>query len=74
MGPKAGRDYQNCKLLRKHGESLISTLRETHGRSFALGMPGGEKLIDVIHQLDQRSLAKLLRAERRDPVTVNFNS
>jgi hypothetical protein len=49
------------ELLKGHGNSLISALRETYGRSFAPGMPPHEKLNDVIHQLDERSLSKLAR-------------
>jgi hypothetical protein len=49
------------ELLKRHGNSLISALRKTYGRSFAPGMPPHEKLNDVIHQLDERSLSKLAR-------------
>jgi hypothetical protein len=55
----------HSKLVKEHGKTLISALRKIHGRSFALGMPGNNKLTDVIHQLDERSLAKLAREARR---------
>jgi hypothetical protein len=49
------------ELIKKHGNASISTLRRTYGKSFAPGMPESEKLSDVIHQLDKRSLLKLAR-------------
>lgn len=56
---------KNRELTKKHGKTLISALRKAYGRSFAPGMPDNEKLIDVIHQLDERSLSKLARNNRR---------
>jgi len=53
------------ELAKKHGKIRISALRKAYGRSFALGMPDNEKLIDVIHQLDERSLSKLARNDSR---------
>jgi hypothetical protein len=53
------------KLAKKHGNIRISALRKAYGRSFALGMPDNEKLIDVIYQLDERSLSKLARNDSR---------
>ncbi len=50
---------RNGELAKKHGKTLLSALRKTHGKNFALGMGADEKLIDVIHQLDERSLSKL---------------
>jgi hypothetical protein len=49
------------ELIRKHGNASISALRRAYGRYFAPGMPDTEKLADVIHQLDERSIAKLGR-------------
>jgi hypothetical protein len=53
--------FGNGELAKKHGKTLISALRKTYGTAFALGMPDNLKLIDVIHQLDERSLSKLAR-------------
>ncbi|GEM_PF-6659586 len=59
LGLGNGDRDKNGELAKKHGKILISALRKTHGKSFALGMGADEKLIDVIHQLDERSLSKL---------------
>jgi hypothetical protein len=56
-----GERDKNRELAKEHGKTLISSLRKTYGTSFALGMPDNQKLIDVIHQLDERSLSKLVR-------------
>lgn len=61
---KADQDRRS-ELVRKHGNTSVSALRRALGRSFALGMPDHEKLSDVIHQLDERSLVKLARESRR---------
>jgi hypothetical protein len=53
--------FGNGDLAKKHGKILISVLRKTYGTGFALGMPDNLKLIDVIHQLDERSLSRLAR-------------
>ena len=46
---------------RKHGNTLIRTLRKTYGDHFAGGCLDDEKLSDVLHKMDTRSLSKLLR-------------
>src|SRR5215472_2745538 len=40
------------EISRKHGNSLIHTLRKTYGQSFAKGCGDDEKLNDVVHKLD----------------------
>jgi hypothetical protein len=45
---------------RKHGNTLIGTLRKTYGDHFAAGCGDDEKLSDVLHKLDTPSLSKLL--------------
>ncbi len=52
---------KNGEISRKHGNTLIRTLRQTYGPSFAPGMSGEEKLIDVLHKLDEPSLRQLVR-------------
>jgi hypothetical protein len=51
---------KNGQIARKHGNALIATLRQTYGTNFAWDFPGGAKLIDVLHQLDEPSLTKLV--------------
>jgi len=48
-------------ISKKHGNTLISTLRETYGPSFAHGEAEDAKLGDVLHRLDEPSLAALVR-------------
>ena len=52
---------KNSSVAKKHGDTLIGTLRETHGPGFAHGADGDAKLNDVLHKLDERSLRKLVR-------------
>jgi hypothetical protein len=52
---------KNGEIGRKHGNTLISTLRQTYGANFAPGIPGHTKLSDVLHTLDERSLSQLVR-------------
>ena len=46
---------------RKHGNTLISTLRKIYGPSFAAGHPPTAKLGDVLLQLNETSLSQLRR-------------
>jgi hypothetical protein len=48
------------ELARKHGNTLIGTLRLTYGPGFARGVDESEKLIDVLHRLDEPSLRHLI--------------
>jgi hypothetical protein len=48
-------------IARKHGNTLIGTLRRTYGQDFASGIADTEKLADVLHRLDERSLSQLVR-------------
>ena len=40
---------------RKHGNTLISTLRQTYGANFAKGEPDNAKLSDVLHRFYEPS-------------------
>jgi hypothetical protein len=51
---------KNGEIGRKHGNTLISTLRQTYGQHFAPGMDGQKKLEDVLHILDEPSLSQLI--------------
>ena len=52
---------ENGEISRKHGNTLISTLRKTYGPGFAPGRSGDDKLKDVLHDLDEPSLSHLIR-------------
>ena len=51
---------KNGEIGRKHGNTLISTLRQTYGQNFAPGIDGRQKLSDVLHMLDEPSLRQLV--------------
>jgi hypothetical protein len=51
---------QNGEISRKHGNTLIRTLRMTYGSGFAPGCANDAKLSDVLAQLDETSLRHLI--------------
>ena len=52
---------KNGEVSKKHGNTLIGTLRKTYGAHFAPGCDDREKLSDVLHKLDEPSLRQLIR-------------
>lgn len=48
------------RIAQKHGNTLIRTLREKYGVSFAKGEDENAKLSVVLHSLDEPSLSKLI--------------
>jgi hypothetical protein len=53
---------KNGELSKKHGNTLVSTLRQTYGQGFAPGQSGDEKLSEVLHNLDITSLSQLVKS------------
>jgi hypothetical protein len=51
---------KNGGISRKHGDTLIRTLRKTYGSQFAEGCRDGEKLSDVLDKMDEPSMSTLL--------------
>jgi len=51
---------RNGEISRKHGNTLVRTLRRIYGPQFAAGEPETEKLQDVLHKLDEPSLSALV--------------
>ena len=49
------------ELSRKHGNTLIGTLRSHYGSDFAAGCSESDRLTDVLDQLDEASLTNLAR-------------
>jgi hypothetical protein len=49
------------EIRRKHGNTLVSTLRKIYGGSFAAHFGPHEKLSDVLAALDEDSLSKLVK-------------
>jgi hypothetical protein len=56
---------KNGEISRKHGNTLVSTLRQTYGPHFAPGIAGNVRLSEVLRQLDDASLSQLVRDPRR---------
>jgi hypothetical protein len=55
------------RIARKHGNTLIATLRHTYGDGFAREMPADAKLVDVLHRLDEPSLTQLIHDAHGQP-------
>ena len=49
------------EISRKHGNTLIGTLRVSYGIGFATGCANDAKLSEALATLDNRSLFKLVR-------------
>ena len=56
---------KNADIGRKHGNTLMRTLRETYGLGFAPGSADHAKLSDVLTKLDEPSLTNT-RSRSRD--------
>ena len=52
---------KNGEISRKHGNTLVRTLRKIYGPGFAPNFPDTAKLSDLLHKLDEPSLSKLHR-------------
>jgi hypothetical protein len=50
---------KNGEISRKHGNTLIGTLRKHYGKDFAYGCADKEKLGDMLNNVDEPSLSKL---------------
>jgi hypothetical protein len=52
---------KNGEISRKHGNTLIGTLRKHYGSDFAFKCAESERLSDCLHKVDEPSLSKLVR-------------
>jgi hypothetical protein len=52
---------KNGEISRKHGNTLVGTLRKQYGAAFAPGFKDTDKLSDVLAKLDEASLTKLIK-------------
>ena len=52
---------KNGEISRKHGNTLVRTLRRHYGPHFGKGCGEQEKLSQILRKLDEPSLTKLLR-------------
>ena len=55
---------KNGEISKKHGNTLVSTLRKIYGLTFAAGQPGSAKLSDVLEHLNETSLSQLVHDHR----------
>ncbi len=51
---------KNGEIGRKHGNTLVGTLRVVYGPNFAAPYLPTAKLSDVLHDMDEPSLSKLV--------------
>jgi hypothetical protein len=51
---------KNGEISKKHGNTLVGTLRKIYGTTFAAGQPETAKLSDVLPQLNDTSLGQLI--------------
>jgi len=49
------------EINRRHGNTLIRTLRRAYGAGFAQGATDDERLENVLARLDEHSLSQLVR-------------
>jgi hypothetical protein len=56
---------KNGEISRKHGNALVSTLRKIYGASFASQARPGETLSEVLAEMDEPSLSKLVHDHER---------
>ena len=59
-GLEARHRDKNGRIARKHGNTLIRTLRETYGPGFAPHCDPNAKLSDCLDQIDEESLSQLV--------------
>lgn len=52
---------RNGEISKKHGNTLIRTLRKTYGTGFAAGCKDQDKLSDILERLDEPLLSHLIR-------------
>ena len=56
---------KNGEISRKHGNTLVSTLRKIYGTSFGPGAQPGQKLSAVLVDMDEPSLTRLVEDHER---------
>src|SRR5206468_10199683 len=56
-----GRHDKDGAISKKHGNTLVGTLRKIYGKGFAAGYPDATQLSEVLPQLNETSLSQLRR-------------
>jgi hypothetical protein len=65
-GPLHQHRDENGEISKKHGSTLVSTLRGIYGQSFAPGLKPDQKLSEVLKTLDEPSLTRLVEDHEAD--------
>jgi hypothetical protein len=55
---------KNGEISKKHGNTLVSTLRKMYGQTFAAGHSPTAKLSEVLAQLNETSLGQLVHDQK----------
>jgi hypothetical protein len=55
---------KNGEIGKKHGNTLVRTLRKVYGTTFAAGQPETAMLADVLAQLNETSLSQLVHDQK----------
>ena len=74
MGVSARYRDKGDEVSRKHGDTLIGTLRSSYGRRFAEGCTDGEKLSEALAKLDGQSLSKLVRDHEAGMLSIRLRT
>jgi hypothetical protein len=65
---------KNGEISRKHGNTLVRTLRKVYGAHFAQDFPETAKLSEVMDRLDESSLSALHRDHDADLLSVTIGA
>jgi hypothetical protein len=67
--PQSGLDHRHRdkegEIQRKHGNTLIGTLRKIYGQNFARGLSDEMRLSEALGRMPKDSLSQLVRDHRR---------
>ena len=65
---------KNGEISRKHGNTLIGTLRKHYGKDFAYGCADNEKLGDMLQHVDEPSLSSLIKTSKPESLRTSARS
>jgi hypothetical protein len=65
---------KNGEISKKHGNTLVRTLRKIYGTTFAAGQPETAKLSDVLQQLNDTSLGQLIHDHKNGHLEKRIKS
>jgi hypothetical protein len=74
MGAYARYRDTSGEISRKHGHTLIGTLRTSYGSRFAKNCTDDEKLSDVLAKLDGPSVFKLVRDHKAGMLSIRLST